>query len=69
MDRVASLVERIKGRANQTGPRRPELMVDAAGVGLGVVGMLKDRGLRYRTVSITGGISRTVGGGTPPRPE
>ena len=69
MDRVASLVERIKGRANQTSPRQPGLVVDAKGVGLGVVGMLKDRGLRYRTVSITGGVSETVGGGIPPPPE
>ena len=37
MDRVASLVERIKGQANQTSQRQPELMVDATGVGLGVV--------------------------------
>ncbi len=64
MDRVAALVEKIKGKANQARPRQPELIVDATGVGVGVVEMLKDRGLRYRAVSITGGISESRGGGT-----
>ena len=74
MDSVVALVERIKEKikdrakqdwfANQSRPRQPELIVDATGVGVGVVEMLKDRGLRYRPVSITGGISETGGGGT-----
>ena len=42
---------------------RPELVVDATGVGVGVVEMLKDRGLSYRAVSITGGVSETRSGG------
>src|SRR5829696_4260821 len=58
MDQVAALVEKIKDRTNHIRPRQPELIVDATGVGVGVVEMLKDRGLRYRAVSITGGISR-----------
>jgi hypothetical protein len=62
MDRVAALVEKINGQANQGRP--PELIVDATGVGVGVVEMLKDRGLRYRAVSITGGVTETISGGT-----
>ena len=78
MDRVAALVSKIKETApnripmlwsaddlpRAARPQPPELVVDATGVGVGVVEMLKDRGLRYRAVSITGGISETHGGGT-----
>jgi hypothetical protein len=76
MDRVAKLVEQIKERTPKPGVwwsgdnpprprvRQPEIIVDATGVGVGVVEMLKDRGLRYRAVSITGGLSESSGGGT-----
>jgi hypothetical protein len=73
MDSVVALVERIKEKIkdrakqdwpNQYRPRQPELIVDATGVGVGVVEMLKDRGLRYRAVTITAGFSEATGGGT-----
>ena len=64
MDAVAALLEKIKRQPNQVQPNQPALVVDATGVGVGVVEMLKDRGLRYRAVSITGGISESFGGGT-----
>jgi hypothetical protein len=70
MDRVRDLVGdeklRVRRRVSdrRTVTRLPELIVDATGVGVGVVEMLKDRGLGYRAVSITGGISETGGGGT-----
>jgi Terminase RNaseH-like domain len=64
MDRVASLVEQIKRQINHIRPRQPELVVDATGVGVGVVEMLKDRGLKYRAVSITGGVFESMSGGT-----
>jgi hypothetical protein len=70
MDRVRDLVGDAKLRvrrrvsARRSVTRLPELIVDATGVGVGVVEMLKDRGLGYRAVSITGGISETGGGGT-----
>ena len=63
MDRVGALLEKIKGLTNQARSRQPELIVDATGVGVGVVEMLKERGLRYRAVSITAGISETRGAG------
>ena len=72
MDRVAALVEGVKEMSRPRPhhplqmvdePPRPELVVDATGVGVGVIEMLKDRGLRYRAVSITGGISETKSGG------
>jgi len=53
MDRVAELVEKTKRQINHIRPSQPELIVDATGVG--VVEMFKDRGLKYRAVSITGG--------------
>jgi hypothetical protein len=65
MDRVAALVQKIKGRGRfarpqhphliANPPRQPELIADATGVGLGVIEMLKDRGLEYRAVTITSG--------------
>jgi hypothetical protein len=65
MNRVVALLEKIKGLSKRARPRQPELVVDATGVGVGVVEMLKDRGLRYRPVSITAGIAETRGtGGT-----
>jgi hypothetical protein len=74
MDRVAALVRKIKRQADPHRPPHPnlivnpppppELVVDATGVGMGVVEMLKDRGLSYRAVSITGGISETSSRGT-----
>jgi hypothetical protein len=64
MDRVATLVEKVKKHINHIRPPQPELIVDATGVGVGVVEMLKDRGLRYRAVSITSGFSESRGGGT-----
>ena len=69
MDRVKEIVgdEKLRTiwtRGLRTVIRIPELIVDATGVGLGVVEMLKDRGLKYRAVTITGGISETGGGGT-----
>src|SRR5215204_1873896 len=63
MDRVAELVGAIQKRSNLLRPPQPELIVDATGVGVGVIEMLKDRGLKYRAVSITGGISESSGGG------
>lgn len=59
MDRVARLVSEVKRRINLVHPPQPELIVDATGVGVGVVEMLKDRGLKYRAVSITGGTAET----------
>lgn len=59
MDRVAALVGEVKRRINLVHPPQPELVVDATGVGVGVVEMLKERGLKYRPVSITGGTSET----------
>jgi hypothetical protein len=35
--------------------QRPELVVDATGVGVAVTDLLKERGLRFRAVTITGG--------------
>jgi hypothetical protein len=64
MDRVADLVSLIKKRSNLLYPPQPELIVDATGVGVGVVEMLKDRGLKYRAVSITGGTTETRSKGT-----
>jgi hypothetical protein len=67
MDRVAALVEKLApsmNLGNRGRWRYPELIVDATGVGIGVVEMLKDRGLRYRAVSITSGLSESGGGGT-----
>jgi hypothetical protein len=70
MDRVKEIVGdeklRVKKRVSEfrTVTRLPELIVDATGVGLGVVEMLKDRGMGYRAVTITGGFSETGGGGT-----
>ncbi len=64
MDNVAALVGRIKKQINHVSPPQPELIVDATGVGVGVVEMLRDRGLKYRAVSITGGNAETRSGGT-----
>lgn len=66
MDSVVALIERIKEKIkDRARQRQPEIIVDATGVGVGVVEMLKDRGLRYRPVSITAGIAETRGtGGT-----
>jgi Terminase RNaseH-like domain len=64
MDRVAALIEKIKKRINHLYPPTPELIVDATGVGVGVVEMLKERGLKYRAVSITGGITEGHSRGT-----
>ncbi len=55
MDRVAQLAKNLQRRINLVRPPQPELIVDATGVGVGVVEMLKERGLKYRAVSITGG--------------
>ena len=69
MDRVKEIagaeeLRTVRTSGLRTVIRMPELIVDATGVGLGVVEMLKDRGLKYRAVTITGGISETGGGGT-----
>jgi Terminase RNaseH-like domain len=70
MDRVKEIVgdEKlwVKKRVSdhRTVTWLPELIVDATGVGLGVVEMLKDRGLGYRAVTITGGFSEAFGTGT-----
>ncbi len=48
----------------------PELLVDATGVGRPVVDLFKERGLRHKAVTITGGnqVTRTGGGyGVPKR--
>ncbi len=59
MDRVAQLVKTLQRRINLVRPPQPELIVDATGVGVGVVEMLKERGLKYRAVSITGGTAES----------
>jgi hypothetical protein len=41
----------------------PELLVDATGVGRPVVDLFKERGLRYKAITITGGNSVTSTGG------
>jgi hypothetical protein len=41
----------------------PELLVDATGVGRPVVDLLKERGLSYKAITITGGNSVTRAGG------
>ncbi len=63
MDRVATLVGEVKRRNDLDHPPQPELVVDATGVGVGVVEMLKERGLKYRSVSITGGTSENHSSG------
>jgi|SRR5829696_2331232 len=63
MDQVAELVGKIKRQINRVYQPQPELIVDATGVGVGVVEMLKDRKLKYRAVSITGGITEGRSGG------
>lgn len=48
----------------------PELLVDATGVGRPVVDLFKERGLRYKAITITGGnqVTRVSGGyGVPKR--
>ena len=48
----------------------PELLVDATGVGRPVVDLFKERGLRYKPITITGGnsVTRAAGGyGVPKR--
>lgn len=69
--RVAEMGARLQtvalyehGKITRMTPRKPELIVDATGVGVGVVEMLKDRGLRYRAVSITGGVTEHSSSGT-----
>lgn len=64
MDQVAQLVGQVKRQINHISPPQPELIVDATGVGVGVVEMLKERGLKYRAVSITGGTAESHSGGT-----
>lgn len=51
-DRVATLVRDDRLR---DGRHVPELIVDATGVGVAVTDILKERGLTYQAVSITGG--------------
>lgn len=72
MDYVAALYERLQNlaatpaaipRHTIPGPR-PELIVDATGVGVGVTEMLKERDLKYRAVSITGGTAEHRANGT-----
>jgi hypothetical protein len=71
MDRVATLYRRLQDAARVPAVvphhtlqgRPPELIVDATGVGEGVVELLKERGVRYRPVQITAGASSTFAGG------
>jgi len=48
---------------------RPELVVDATGVGRAVMDLLKERGLRFRAVTITGGdkVNAVAGGYRVPK--
>jgi len=69
--RVAALVEDPQLRSTYVDCRlgrrilvEPELLVDATGVGRPVVDLFKERGLRYKAITITGGNSVThVAGG------
>jgi len=75
--RVAELVEDPQLRSTYVdsflGRRileEPELLVDATGVGRPVVDLLKERGLRYKAITITGGnkVTGIAGGyGVPKR--
>jgi hypothetical protein len=64
MDLLAGLIYRMKKQVNHLWPPQPELIVDATGVGAGVVEMLKERQLKYRAVTITGGYLESFQGGT-----
>ena len=75
--RVAALVEDPQLRSTHLdsflGRRileEPELLVDATGVGRPVVDLFKERGLRYKAITITGGnkVTSVAGGyGVPKR--
>ena len=75
--RVAALVEDPQLRSTHVdkflGRRvleQPELLVDATGVGRPVVDLFKERGLRYKAITITGGntVTGVAGGyGVPKR--
>ena len=70
---VAALVEdpqlrttRLDRRLGRTILEEPDLLVDATGVGRPVVDLFRERGLRYKAITITGGNKVTVaslGGG------
>src|SRR5215218_3431380 len=70
MDRVAALCQKLQDatRIPAVIPRHtkpgvpPELIVDATGVGEGVVELLKERGVRYRAVTITSGTTSSFAG-------
>ena len=69
--RVATLLEDPQLRSTYLDRRlgrrileEPELLVDATGVGRPVVDLFKERGLRYKAITITGGNKVTgIGGG------
>jgi hypothetical protein len=75
--RVAALVEDPQLRNTYLNRRlgrrileKPELFVDATGVGRPVVDLFKERGLRYKAITITGGnkVTSVAGGyGVPKR--
>jgi len=75
--RVATLLEDPQLRSTYLDRRlgrrileEPELLVDATGVGRPVVDLFKERGLRYKAITITGGnkVTSVAGGyGVPKR--
>jgi hypothetical protein len=52
-DGVAALVERLRDPAALSG--EPDLLVDSTGVGRAVTDVLRERGLRFKAVTLTGG--------------
>ncbi len=76
VERVEALVRNPKlttTRPDRSGRRileEPDLLVDATGVGRPVVDLFRERGLRYKAITITGGnsVTRVAGGyGVPKR--
>ncbi len=76
VERVAALVKNPKltttglDWASRRVLEEPDLLVDATGVGRPVVDLFRERGLRYRAITITGGnqVTSTGGGyGVPKR--
>jgi hypothetical protein len=52
VDRVATMIAAVEGASGES---TAELLVDATGVGKPVTDLLRERGLRFRAVTITGG--------------
>ena len=52
VDKVAAMIAAVEGASGESAA---ELIVDATGVGRAVTDLLRERGLRFRAVTITGG--------------